>query len=47
MFRVAISNITNHANYGRYSGIVGSPFFMQPTVVQGVRRITFNVGFSF
>ena len=46
-FQVSVNNLTNHANYTGYSGIMTSPFFLQPTSVQGVRRVTFsmNVGF--
>jgi len=46
-FNVEISNITNHANYTGYSGVMTSPFFLQPTSVTGVRRINFGMGLSF
>lgn len=42
-----VSNLTNHANYIGYSGLMTSPFFMKPTGVDGVRQVNFNVGFSF
>ncbi len=41
---VQISNITNHANYGGYSGVLTSPYFEQPTLVFNPRKI--DVGFS-
>ena len=46
-FNVEISNITNHANYTGYSGVMTSPFFLQPTSVAGVRRINFGMSLSF
>lgn len=42
-----IQNITNHANYFGHSGVMTSPYFLQPTSAQGVRQINFNVGLSF
>jgi hypothetical protein len=42
-----VDNLTNHANYSGYSGLMTSPFFMQPTSVTGVRTMSLNVGFSF
>jgi hypothetical protein len=44
---VYLENLTNHANYTGYSGNMKSPFFLQPTSVDGVRRVTFSLGFSF
>jgi len=41
---VQVFNITNHANYGGYSGILTSPYFGQPTLVFNPRKI--DVGFS-
>jgi hypothetical protein len=46
-FNVEISNLTNHANYIGYSGVMTSPFFLQPTSVAGVRRINFGMSLSF
>lgn len=43
----SIDNPTNHQNYTGYSGIIRSPFFLQPTAVQGVRRVTFSASLSF
>ncbi len=47
MLAASVSNLTNHANYMGYSGLMTSPFFMKPTGVAGVRRVDFNLGFSF
>jgi len=44
---VQMQNITNHPNYGGYSGTVTSPFFGQPTLVTGTRKVDFGVNFSF
>ena len=46
-FYVDISNLTNHANYVGHSGIMTSPFFLQPTSVAGVRRINMGMSVSF
>lgn len=44
---VGIQNLLNQASYSGFSGIVTSKFFLQPTSVQGVRRVTFNTTVSF
>lgn len=44
-FSVTINNLANHANYGSYNGIMTSPLFGKPTLVQGVR--SFNTAASF
>jgi hypothetical protein len=44
---VNIQNLTNHANYSGYSGVMTSQFFLQPTVAYGMRRVTFNASVSF
>jgi hypothetical protein len=41
------SNLTNHANYGGYSGVMTSPFFMQPTFVVNPRRVDLGVTVGF
>ena len=50
-FRMGIvvnaQNLTNHANYVGYSGTLTSPFFGQPTAVQGMRRIDVGLNFNF
>jgi hypothetical protein len=50
-FRVGVfvqaNNLTNHANYSGYSGVMTSPFFMQPTTVSNVRRVEAGVNFGF
>ena len=42
-----VTNLTNHPNYTNYSGLMTSPFFMQPTVVEGVRRFDLMAAISF
>ena len=44
---VNIQNMLNQPVYSGFSGIMTSPFFLQPTVASGVRRITFNANVSF
>ena len=50
-FRIGIqanvTNLTNHANYVGYSGVMTSPFFRQPRDVMNPRRVDFNVFFGF
>lgn len=40
-------NVTNHANYGGYSGTMTSPFYRQPTLVTNPRKIDVGIGFTF
>jgi hypothetical protein len=42
-----VQNITNHPNYAGYSGLMTSPFFMQPTVVENVRQFYLVAGVNF
>ena len=44
---VNMENLTNHANYSQYIGIMSSAHFLQPNQIFGVRRITFSMGVSF
>jgi len=44
---VNVFNLTNHANYTGYSGVMISPFFGKPQSVQGMRRVDLSVSFSF
>ena len=44
---VQAQNLTNHANYAGYSGVLTSPFFNQPTLVSNPRRVVLNVGLTF
>jgi hypothetical protein len=44
---VNINNLFNQPAYGGFSGIVTSPFFLQPTAANQLRRITFNTNVSF
>jgi hypothetical protein len=46
-FFVQMQNVTNHANYSGYSGVLTSPFFGQPTNVVNPRKIDFGVNFGF
>ena len=50
-FRIGIvvnaQNMTNRANYVGYSGTMTSPFYGQPTAVQGMRRIDVGLNFNF
>jgi len=42
-----IQNLTNHANFTGYSGVMTSPFFLKPVSATGARRITFSANVSF
>jgi hypothetical protein len=44
---VNINNLWNQPSYQGFSGIITSPFFLKPTVAQGLRRITFSTNVSF
>ena len=44
---VNIQNLLNQAAYTGFSGIMTSPFFLQPTSATGVRRVTLNTSVSF
>lgn len=44
---VQIQNLTNHKNYGGYSGTLSSGFFGRPTTVTGTRKVDVGMGFSF
>jgi len=44
---VNMQNLTNHANYGGYSGVLTNPKFGQPTAVQGTRKVDVGLNFSF
>ncbi|MCX6543617.1 MAG: hypothetical protein NTV05_04290, partial [Acidobacteria bacterium] len=46
-FSLNMSNLTNHANYVGYNGIMTSPLFKKPTQVQGVRTFNLSANFSF
>ena len=46
-FSLNASNLTNHANYVGYNGIMTSPLFKKPTSVQGVRSFNLSSSFSF
>jgi hypothetical protein len=44
---VNINNLWNQPFYGGFSGIIGSPYFLQPTSANQLRRITFSTNVSF
>ncbi len=44
---LSVRNMTNHPNYAGYSGLMTSPFFMQPTVVNNVRQFYLSAGVNF
>ena len=44
---VNINNLFNQPVYSGFSGVVTSPYFLQPTTASGVRRIMFNMNMSF
>lgn len=44
---VNVQNLLNRPVYSGFSGIMTSPFFLQPTSASGVRRVTFNTNVSF
>lgn len=46
-FFMFANNLTNHANYVGYSGVMTSPFFRQATAVQGTRRVQAGLQFLF
>jgi hypothetical protein len=46
-FVIQVQNLTNHANYTGYSGVITSPFFGQPTAVLGTRKVDLSVNLSF
>ena len=44
---VNVTNLTDHANYGGYSGVQTSPFFQQPTLVINPRKVDMGLNVSF
>jgi hypothetical protein len=46
-FNLSIQNLTNHANYGGFSGVMTSQFFRTYTSVQGMRSVNFGINVSF
>jgi hypothetical protein len=44
---LSVQNLLNQPAYSGFSGIMTSPFFLQPTSASGVRRVTFNTSVSF
>ena len=46
-FQVSVNNLTNHATYSGYSGVMTSPFFLKATNASGVRSMNFSMNLSF
>jgi hypothetical protein len=46
-FTVQIANLTNHANYSGFSGVMTSPFFRTATAVQNPRKIDIGMTLTF
>ena len=46
-FFMSANNLTNHANYVGYSGVMTSQFFRQATAVTGTRRVEAGMNFLF
>jgi hypothetical protein len=44
---VQIGNLTNRYNYSGYSGVMTSPFFLQPTAVNNPRKVDILINFTF
>ena len=44
---VGVNNLTNHANYGGFSGVRTSPFFGKPTQVQNPRKVDIGLNTDF
>jgi carboxypeptidase family protein/TonB-dependent receptor-like protein len=44
---VSIQNLTNHANYTGFSGVMTSPLFGTPTAILGTRKIDIGMNFNF
>lgn len=42
-----ITNLFNRVNYGAYSGVLGSPYFLQPSSAGGARQFELGLRFSF
>ena len=46
-FYVSAQNVTNHNNYIGYSGVLTSPFFLEPTNVLNPRKLEIGARFGF
>ena len=46
-FYASAQNVTNHDNYTGYSGVMTSPFYLQPTTVVNPRKIEVGLRFGF
>jgi len=47
VFTLAVSNLTNRANYGGFSGVMTSPFFRRATNVANPRKVDLGVSLRF
>jgi hypothetical protein len=43
----SVNNLTNRVNFGGFSGVITSPFFMQPTLASNPRKFDFGMNLSF
>jgi hypothetical protein len=46
-FTLSVINLTNRTNFGGYSGVRTSPFFMRPTSAANPRRVELGMGLRF
>ena len=46
-FTAQITNLFNRVNYGSYSGVLGSPYFLQPSSAGAARQFELGVRFGF
>ena len=44
---LSVQNLTNRANYSGFSGVMTSPYFLQPTSVSNPRQVDLSVRFNF
>lgn len=42
-----ITNLFNRVNYGSYSGVLGSPYFLQPSSAGGARQLELGIRLNF
>ena len=46
-FNVNVTNLSNHANYTGFSGVMTSPFFERATAVANPRKVDVGLTFGF
>jgi hypothetical protein len=44
---VSVNNLTNRANYSGFSGVMTSPYFLQPTNVSNPRQVDISLRVNF